>query len=79
MEIGIDVLRRMARAREVHGDLCGEPFALPSPQQETLRGFVEAFDSMAMPSTTMEETEVELAPVDPDAVVEDPDAFLEAV
>jgi hypothetical protein len=79
MEIGIDVLRRMAHAREVHGDLCGEPFALPSSQRETLRGFVEAFDGMAMPRATSNETEVELAPVDPDEVIEDPDLFLEAV
>jgi len=79
MEIGIDVLRRMSRAQEVHGDLCGEPFALPVAQRETLRGFVEAFDGMAMPSSVMEETEVESAPVDPDALWEDPDTFLEAV
>lgn len=79
MEIGIDVLRRMSRAEDVHGDLCGEPFAMPSVQRETLRGFVEAFDGMAMPTNVMEETEVESAPVDPDEVVDDPDTYLEAV
>ena len=79
LEIGIDVLRRMARAEDVHGDLCGEPFALPTVQRETLRAFVEAFDEMAMPMRVMQETEAESAPVDPDELVEDPDTFLEAV
>ena len=79
MEIGIDVLRRMSRAEDVHGDLCGEPFAMPSVQRETLRGFVEAFDAMAMPAHRVEETKVESAPVDPDEVIDDPDTFLEAV
>lgn len=79
MEIGIDVLRRMSRAEEVHGDLCGEPFALPMGQRETLRSFVDAFDGMAMPAPRMEETEVESAPVDPDEIADDPDTFLESV
>ncbi len=79
MEIGIDVLRRMSHAEEVHGDLCGEPFALPMAQRETLRAFVEAFDGMAMPIRGIEETEVESSPVDPDEIVDDPDTFLESV
>lgn len=79
MEIGIDVLRRMARAEEVRGDLCGEPLTLPTAQREALRAFVNAFDAMAMPNLPSDETELELAPADPDEVIEDPDTFLESV
>ncbi|GAB4196136.1 MAG: hypothetical protein OHK0013_03060 [Sandaracinaceae bacterium] len=77
LEVGIDVLRRMARAHTVRGEICGDPFELPEVQRATLRAFVERFDALALPVAVPREERVPLAPADPEEIVEDPDALLE--
>jgi hypothetical protein len=77
LELGIDVLRRMARAEAVRGEICGDPFELPEVQRATLRAFVDRFDELALPVAPPRESPPEVAPVDPEQRVEDPDTFLE--
>lgn len=77
LELGIDVVRRMASAGTVRGEICGDPFELPEVQRETLRTFVEGFDGLALPTAPPREEPPALAPVDPEELVEDPDTYLE--
>jgi len=77
LELGIDTLRRMSSAESVTGDVCGDPLEITPAQRATIRGFVERFDALALPVAPSVETEPELAPVDPEELVEDPDAYLE--
>jgi hypothetical protein len=76
-ELGIDIVRRLARAEHVEGTLCGAPLALSPVQRSTLERFVEGFDDIALPVLPSIETEVERMPTDPDEIVDDPDAYLE--
>jgi hypothetical protein len=76
-ELGIDTVRRLARAEHVEGTLCGAPLDLSPAQRATLEGFVEGFDDIALPVLPSIETEIERMPVDPDEVLDDPDTYLE--
>ena len=77
LELGIDTLRRISSADVVTGDVCGDPLEITPAQRATIRGFVERFDALALPVAPSLETEPELAPVDPEEPVEDPDTYLE--
>lgn len=52
VELRIDQVRRMARARSLRGDVCGDPIELGAPQRGTIRRFVEWFDRIATPART---------------------------
>jgi hypothetical protein len=76
-ELGIDTVRRLARAERVEGTVCGDPLTVPPVQRTTLESFVEGFDDLALPVMPPIETEIEIMPTDPDEIVDDPDAYLE--
>ena len=78
VELTIEELRAMAHAPVVQGTVCGDPFALGDAQRATLRAFVDEFDELATERAPSRETELPLAPPDPDAPEEeDPNTWLE--
>lgn len=76
-EIGIDTVRRLARADRVEGTVCGDPLTVSPVQRATLESFVEGFDDLALPVMPPIETELEIMPTDPDELLDDPDSYLE--
>ena len=56
VQLSLDVLtlRKMANARTVTGVACGDPFEITRGQQDSLRRFVEWFDSIATPGQLRE-------------------------
>lgn len=76
-ELGIDAVRRLARAGEIEGTLCDDPLLLGPAHRPTLSGFVESFDGIALPAVPSVETARERMPTDPDELPDDPDAHLE--
>lgn len=65
MELPIETLRAMSVARDVHGTICGDDFALDAPQRATLAAFVQQFDLLARPDHAPEETHTEHGPREP--------------
>lgn len=49
IDVGIDELRAVARARHVEGSVCGDRLELGDAQRDTLRRFVDSFDDLAVP------------------------------
>ncbi len=76
-ELGIDTVRRLARADRVAGTVCGDPLTMLPAQRATLESFVEGFDDLALPVLPPIETELEIMPTDPDEFLDDPDTYLE--
>lgn len=50
LELGIEQLRRLARARRARGAVCGDPLEIGASQRATLADFVDWFDRLAMPA-----------------------------
>lgn len=78
VSIGIDVLRRIARASEVRAEVCGDSIELGAERGRTLEDFVERFDALALPAAPARERPVTVAPELPDEPIADPDARLES-
>lgn len=76
-DLGIDTVRRLARADRVEGTVCGDPLTVLPAQRATLERFVEGFDDLALPVMPSIETELEIMPTDPDELLDDPDTYLE--
>lgn len=66
MELPIETVRAMARAREVHGSVCGDTFALDDAQRGTLADFVLHFDMLARPDRVPSPTPAQTGPNEPD-------------
>ncbi len=76
-ELRIDVVRRLARASHAESSFCGDRIGLGPEDRAILRRFVEEFDARALALPPQRETPVARMPTDPDAIVDDPDLFLE--
>lgn len=66
MELPIETVRAMARARDVRGTICGDPFVLDASQRETLEDFVRHFDLLARPDRVPHETPAQMGPREPE-------------
>lgn len=66
MELPIEDVRAMARAREVRGSICGDSFVLDDAQRGTLADFVHHFDLLARPDRAPHETPAQTGPREPE-------------
>ncbi len=66
MELPIEQVRAMARAREVRGSICGDSFVLDDAQRGTLADFVHHFDLLARPGRVPRETPAQTGPREPE-------------
>ena len=70
VDLGIEELRRIARAGHVAGTVCGDPIVLGAAQLETLRRFLQQFDELATQARPSRETELDAAPEDPEPLLD---------
>ncbi len=75
--VGSAIVRRLARASHAESSFCGDRIGLGPEDRAILRRFVEEFDARALALPPQRETPVARMPTDPDAIVDDPDLFLE--
>jgi hypothetical protein len=66
MQLPIETVRAMARARDVQGTICGDTFAFDTAQRATLADFVRHFDLLARPDRVQRETPAPTGPSDPE-------------
>lgn len=62
IDLDIEDLRAIARARRVEGVVCGDPMVIDAPQRATVRSFVEQFDDLAVPHGPTRGLPVEVGP-----------------
>lgn len=70
VDLGVEDLRRLARAGTVAGTVCGDAIVLGEAQLRTLRDFLAQFDEIATRARPSRETELDVTPEDPEPLLD---------
>lgn len=70
VELGVEELRRIARAGTVAGTVCGDAIVLGEAQLRTLRRFLAEFDELATRVPPSRATELDVTPEDPEPLLD---------